>query len=52
MKIVVIESKESEGGRVAIVVPEEDIWAVQVLCARAGQHILAVEEEEAHAVSV
>ena len=50
MKIVVVDSKEKEGegGRLAIVVPEKDLWAFQVLCARAGQKILVIKEE-AHA---
>jgi len=46
MKIVVVESREEDGGRLAVIVPAEDIWAFQVLCARAGQEILKIEEEK------
>lgn len=44
MKIVVVESRELDGGRLVVVVPAEDIWAFQVLCARSGQRILKIEE--------
>jgi hypothetical protein len=49
MTIVVVESKEAEGdgGRLAVLVPEKDLWAFQVLCARAGQKILREEDEDA-----
>lgn len=48
MKVVVVESREKEaaGSRLVMLVPDEDLWAVQVLCARAGQPILRVQEEE------
>ena len=49
MKIVVVESKEEDSGRVAVLVPEKALWAFQVLCARAGQKILVIKEE-VHAV--
>lgn len=45
MKVVVVESKEEDSGRVAVLVPENALWAFQVLCARAGQKILVVKEE-------
>lgn len=45
MKIVIVASSEGEGGRLAMCVPEEDLWAVRVLCARAGQEVLKVEDE-------
>jgi hypothetical protein len=45
MKIVVIESKEGDGGRLVVLVPEEALWPFQVLCARAGQKILGIKEE-------
>jgi hypothetical protein len=48
MKIVVVESKENEGcgSRLGVLVPEEDLWSFQVLCARAGQRILVIKEEK------
>ena len=47
MKVIVVESKEKndDGGRLIMIVPEQDLWAVQVLCARAQQKILAIKEE-------
>lgn len=45
MKIVVVESKEEDSGRVAVLVPEKALWAFQILCARAGQKILVIKEE-------
>ena len=47
MKIVVVESKESESGRLGVIVPEKALWAFQVLCARAGQKILKEVDEHA-----
>lgn len=47
MKIVVIESEESEGGRLGVIVPEKALWAFEVLCARAGQKILKEVDEDA-----
>ena len=48
MTIVVVESKEKEGSgsRLVVLVPKEDLWAVQVLCARAGQKILRIKDEK------
>jgi hypothetical protein len=45
MKIVVIEESSAPGGRLAVVVSERDLWALQVLVARAGQKILVIKEE-------
>jgi len=45
MKIVVIEESAAAGGRLAVLVPEKDLWALQVLVARAGQKILVIKEE-------
>ena len=46
MKVVVIESRESPAGdRLVVIVPKQDLWALQVLCARAGQQIIKVSEE-------
>jgi len=45
MKVVVVESKEAIGGRLAVLVPEPDLWALKVLVARAGQKILVIKEE-------
>ena len=46
MKIVVIESREAPAGdRLVVIVPGQDLWALQVLCARAGQQIIKVSEE-------
>jgi len=46
MKIVVIESREAPAGdRLVVIVPQQDLWALQVLCARAGQQIIKVSEE-------
>jgi hypothetical protein len=46
MKIVVIESKEGHAGCLAVFVPENDLWALQVLCARAGQKVLVIKDQE------
>ena len=46
MKIVVVECKEADGGRLAVLLSAEDLWAFQILCARAGQEILRVAEEQ------
>jgi hypothetical protein len=46
MKIVVVESKEEDGGSLAVLVPEKALWAFQVLCARAGQKVKAITDEE------
>ena len=48
MKIVVIESKgeEASGGRFPVLIPEKDLWALELLCARAGQKILVIKEEK------
>jgi hypothetical protein len=47
MTIVVVQSQEKQGkgGRLVALVPAEDLWAFQVLCARAGQQVLSVKEE-------
>jgi hypothetical protein len=45
MKIVVIEESAAEGGRLALLVPERDLPALQALAARAGQKVLAIKEE-------
>ena len=47
MTIVVVESKEQDTGRVAVLVSQKDLWAFQVLCARAGQQILKEVDEDA-----
>jgi len=51
MKIVVIECKgeEADGGRFAVLVPENALWALQLLCVRAGQKILKEEDEHERA---
>lgn len=46
MKVVIVESKEAPGQRLAVLVSESDLWPLQVLCARAGQKVLAVKEEK------
>jgi hypothetical protein len=46
MKIVVVDSKEGRGGCLGVYVPEDDLWAFQVLCARAGQKVLATKDEK------
>ena len=48
MKIVIVESKEREGAgsRIAVIVPDADLWAFEVLCARAGQEVLSITDEE------
>lgn len=45
MKLVVVTEPQAEGGRIAAMVSEKDLWAFQVLVARAGQAVLAIQEE-------
>jgi len=46
MKIVIVESKEGLGGCLATFVPESELWALEVLCARAGQKVLSISDEK------
>jgi hypothetical protein len=46
MKIVIVDSKEGNGGCLAAFMPESELWAFQVLCARAGQKVLSVSDEK------
>jgi hypothetical protein len=46
MKIVIVDSKEGLGGSLGVFVPESELWAFQVLCARAGQKVLSISDEE------
>lgn len=46
MKIVVVDSKEAEGCAIGVQVSEKDLWAFEVLCARAGQKVLKVLDEK------
>jgi len=48
MKVVVVKSKEKEGegGQLVAYVPESELWAFQVLCARAEQKIVAIRDEK------
>jgi len=46
MKIVVVDSKEAEGCCIGVQIPEKDLWAFEVLCARAGQKVLSISDEK------
>jgi len=46
MKIVVVDSREAEGGAIGVQIQEKDLWAFEVLCARAGQKVLKVFDEK------
>jgi hypothetical protein len=46
MKIVIVQSKEGLGGCLAAFVTESELWAFQVLCARAGQKVLSISDEK------
>ena len=45
MKRVVIEESSAVGGRLVVLVLASDLWALQVLCARAGQKVLAIKDD-------
>ena len=46
MKIVVVTEPAAEIGQLAVMVPEKDLWAFQVLVARAGQKVKAITDEK------
>jgi hypothetical protein len=46
MKIVVVDSREAEGCAIGARIMEKDLWAFEVLCARAGQKVLKVFDEK------
>lgn len=46
MKIVVVDSKEAEGCCIGVQVMQKDLWAFELLCARAGQKVLKVFDEK------
>lgn len=47
MTLVIVESKDLIGGvvQVPVFVQPGDLWEFQLLCARAGQDIVAIQEE-------
>jgi hypothetical protein len=46
MKIVVVTESAATGGQLAVLVLEEDLYALQVLVARAGQKVKAITDEK------
>jgi hypothetical protein len=46
MKIVVVTESVAIGGQLAVLVPENDLYAFQVLVARAGQKVKAISDEK------
>jgi hypothetical protein len=46
MKIVVVTEPAAEIGQLAVMVPEDALWAFQVLVARAGQKVKAITDEK------
>jgi hypothetical protein len=46
MKIVVVTESAATGGQLAVLVPENDLYAFQVLVARAGSQVKAITDEK------
>ena len=46
MKVVIVDSKEAPTLCIAAIVPEQDLYAFQVLCVRAGQKVLSISDEK------
>jgi len=46
MKIVIVTESAATGGQLAVLVLEEDLYALQVLVARAGQKVKAITDEK------
>ena len=46
MKIVVVTEPTASVGQLAVIVPEDDLEAFQVLCLRAGQKVKAITDEK------
>lgn len=46
MKIVVVTESAATGGQLSVLVPENDLYAFQVLVARAGQKVKAITDEK------
>ena len=48
MKIVVMEQPQPDPAltsRVAVIVPEEDLWTLRLIAARSGINVLKIEDE-------
>lgn len=46
MKIVVVTESAATGGQLAVLVSEDELYAFQVLVARAGQKVKAITDEK------
>jgi hypothetical protein len=44
MKIVIVEESAAEAGVLGVLVPEKELWAFQVLLARAGKKAVKVSD--------